>query len=379
MSSQPIKVVEFELPHMDNSGSSTAKAWARTPAPLTTTEKIALKQRIRELLKEKQAVLVAHYYVDSDIQDLAEETGGCVSDSLEMARFGRDHPAQTLVVAGVRFMGETAKILSPEKTILMPDLDATCSLDLGCPADQFSAFCDAHPDRTVVVYANTSAAVKARADWMVTSSIGLKIVEHLHAQGKKILFGPDRHLGDYIQRQTGADMLLWQGSCVVHDEFKAIELELLKKEHPQAKVLVHPESPPAVIALADVVGSTSAMIAAARDMDAPEFIVATDRGILHKMRLAAPGKVFIEAPTAGDSATCKSCAHCPWMAMNGLQGVANVLQTGRNQIQVDPETSRQAVVCIDRMLAFAAQQSMNVRPSADLAKEQQLFAGVGPA
>jgi len=379
MSSQAVKVVEFELPHMDNSGSSTAKAWARTPAPLTSTEKVALKQHIRQLLKEKQAVLVAHYYVDSDIQDLAEETGGCVSDSLEMARFGRDHPAQTLVVAGVRFMGETAKILSPEKTILMPDLDATCSLDLGCPADQFSAFCDAHPDRTVVVYANTSAAVKARADWMVTSSIGLKIVEHLHAQGKKILFGPDRHLGDYIQRQTGADMLLWQGSCVVHDEFKAIELELLKREHPQAKVLVHPESPPAVIALADVVGSTSAMIAAARDMDAPEFIVATDRGILHKMRLAAPGKHFIEAPTAGDSATCKSCAHCPWMAMNGLQGVANVLETGRNQIHVDPQIGRQAVVCIDRMLAFAAQQSMNVRPSADLAREQQLFAGVGPA
>ena len=255
MSSQPVKIVEFELPHLDNSGSSVAQAWARTPAPLAPAEKAALKQRIRELLKEKQAVLVAHYYVDSDIQDLAEETGGCVSDSLEMARFGRDHPAQTLVVAGVRFMGETAKILSPEKTVLMPDLDATCSLDLGCPADQFSAFCDAHPDRTVVVYANTSAAVKARADWMVTSSIGLKIVEHLHKQGKKILFGPDRHLGDYIQRQTGADMLLWQGSCVVHDEFKAIELELLKKEHPQAKVLVHPESPPAVIALADVVGS----------------------------------------------------------------------------------------------------------------------------
>ncbi len=379
MSPQPIKVVEFELPQMDNGTSSTAKAWARTPAPLTPEEKTALKQRIRQLLKEKQAVLVAHYYVDSDIQDLAEETGGCVSDSLEMARFGRDHPAQTLVVAGVKFMGETAKILSPHKTVLMPDLDATCSLDLGCPADKFSAFCDANPDRTVVVYANTSAAVKARADWMVTSSIGLKIVAHLHAQGKKILFGPDKHLGDYIQRQTGADMLLWQGSCVVHDEFKAIELELLKKEHPQAKVLVHPESPPAVIALADMVGSTSAMIAAARSMDAPEFIVATDRGILHKMRLAAPEKIFIEAPTAGDSATCKSCAHCPWMAMNGLQGVANVLATGRNQIHVDPETSRQAVVCIDRMLAFAAQQNLNVRPSADLAKEQPLFGGVGPA
>jgi len=379
MSSQPVKIVEFELPQMDNGSSRTAQAWAKVPATPSATEKIALKQRIRELLKEKKAVLVAHYYVDGDLQDLAQETGGCVSDSLEMARFGRDHPAQTLVVAGVKFMGETAKILSPEKTVLMPDLDATCSLDLGCPADRFSAFCDAHPDRTVVVYANTSAAVKARADWMVTSSIGLKIVAHLHAQGKKILWAPDKHLGDYIQRQTGADMLLWQGSCVVHDEFKALELELLKREHPLAKVLVHPESPAAVIALADVVGSTSALIAAASSLDAPEFIVATDRGILHKMRLAAPGKHFIEAPTAGNSATCKSCAHCPWMAMNGLQNLADVLESGRNQILIEPEISRKAFVCIDRMLTFAAQQNANVRPSADLAKEQQLFSGIGPA
>lgn len=364
---------------MDSGGSCTARAWARVPATPSVAEKIALKERIRQLLKEKQAVLVAHYYVDSDLQDLAEETGGCVSDSLEMARFGRDHPAQTLVVAGVKFMGETAKILSPEKTVLMPDLDATCSLDLGCPADEFSAFCDAHPDRTVVVYANTSAAVKARADWMVTSSIGLKIVAHLHAQGKKILWAPDKHLGEYIQKQTGADMLLWQGSCLVHDEFKAIELELLKKEYPQAKVLVHPESPAAVVALADVVGSTSQMIAAARDMDAQEFIVATDNGILHKMKMAAPGKRFIEAPTAGNSATCKSCAHCPWMAMNGLQNLADVLASGKNEIHVDPQIGRQAFGCIDRMLAFAAQQNANVRPSADLAQEQQLFSGIGPA
>jgi quinolinate synthase len=347
-----------------------------TPTP---EEKSALKERIRRLLKEKQAVLVAHYYVDADLQDLAEETGGCVSDSLEMARFGRDHPAKTLVVAGVKFMGETAKILSPEKTILMPDLDATCSLDLGCPADEFAAFCDAHPDRTVVVYANTSAAVKARADWMVTSSIGLDIVAHLHAQGKKILWAPDKHLGSYIQKKTGADMLLWQGSCLVHDEFKGIELELLKKEHPQAKVLVHPESPEAVVALADVVGSTSQLIAAAQSLDAKEFIVATDNGILHKMKMAAPGKIFIDAPTAGNSATCKSCAHCPWMAMNGLRNLAEVLETGRNEIHVDPEIGRKAYVCIDRMLDFAANRKANVRPSGDLAKEQQLFSGIGPA
>ncbi len=379
MQTQSIKPVEFERPQMNSGTSCTAAAWARVPAALSLDEKNALKERIKRLLKEKQAVLVAHYYVDSDLQDLAEETGGCVSDSLEMARFGRDHPAKTLVVAGVRFMGETAKILSPDKTVLMPDLDATCSLDLGCPADEFAAFCDAHPDRTVVVYANTSAAVKARADWMVTSSIGLDIVAHLHAQGKKILWAPDKHLGAYIQKKTGADMLLWQGSCLVHDEFKAIELEFLKQEHPHAKVLVHPESPEAVVALADVVGSTSQLIAAAQSLDAEEFIVATDNGILHKMKMAAPGKRFIEAPTAGNSATCKSCAHCPWMAMNGLQNLADVLESGRNEILVDQETGRKAFGCIDRMLTFAALKKANVRPSGDLAKEQKLFSGVGPA
>ncbi|MGZ9713970.1 quinolinate synthase NadA [Glaciimonas sp. GNP009] len=379
MPSQLIKTIEFERPQMAQGSSCTAQAWARVAANPTQQEKTELKARIKRLLKEKQAVLVAHYYVDADLQDLAEETGGCVSDSLEMARFGRDHPAQTLVVAGVKFMGETSKILSPHKRVLMPDLDATCSLDLGCPADEFSAFCDAHPDRTVVVYANTSAAVKARADWMVTSSIGLDIVAHLHAQGKKILWAPDKHLGGYIQKKTGADMLLWQGSCLVHDEFKGIELELLRKQHPKAKVLVHPESPQDVVDQADVVGSTSQLIAAAQMLDADEFIVATDNGILHKMRMAAPGKRFIDAPTAGNSATCKSCAHCPWMAMNGLQNLADVLESGSNEIHVDTEVSRKAVICIDRMLDFAAERKANTRPSSDLAQEQTLFSGIGPA
>jgi quinolinate synthase len=373
-----IKTVEFEKPDADGISCVTS-AWAKVPAPVTPQQRLQLKERARALLKEKGAVLVAHYYVDADLQDLAEETGGCVSDSLEMARFGRDHAAKTLVVAGVRFMGETAKILSPDKTILMPDLDATCSLDLGCPVDEFTAFCDAHPDRTVVVYANTSAAVKARADWMVTSSIGLDIVKHLHEQGQKIIWAPDRHLGGYIQQQTGADMLLWQGSCMVHDEFKGIELDLLRAEHPQAKVLVHPESPAAVVAQADVVGSTSQLIAAAVSLDAKEFIVATDNGILHKMRQAAPGKVFIEAPTAGNSATCKSCAHCPWMAMNGLQNLIDVLESGTNEIHVEPATREKAVTCINRMLDFAAAKKANVRPSSDLAAEQKLFSGIGPA
>ena len=373
----PIKTIEYD--HPVAGASCTAQAWARTPAAVSPEQKAALKDRIRALLKERGAVLVAHYYVDGDLQDLAEETGGCVSDSLEMARFGRDHPAKTLVVAGVRFMGETAKILSPEKTILMPDLDATCSLDLGCPADEFAAFCDAHPDRTVVVYANTSAAVKARADWMVTSSIGLDIVAHLHAEGKKILWAPDRHLGSYIQKKTGADMLLWQGSCLVHDEFKGIELDLLKAEYPAAKVLVHPESPANVVDLADVVGSTTQLINAARTMDATTFIVATDNGILHKMRAAAPGKHFIEAPTAGNSATCKSCAHCPWMAMNGLQNLSDVLENLNNEVHVDAEIGKQAVRAIDRMLDFAAAKKAKALPTGQLAQEAQLFSGVGPA
>jgi quinolinate synthase len=376
-----IKPVEYE--HPQDGASCTAHAWARTPATPTPDERVVLKERIKRLLIEKQAVLVSHYYVDADLQDLAEETGGCVSDSLEMARFGRDHPAKTLVVAGVRFMGETAKILSPEKRILMPDLDATCSLDLGCPADEFAAFCDQHPDRTVVVYANTSAAVKARADWMVTSSIGLDIVKHLHEQGKKILWAPDKHLGGYIQKQTGADMLLWQGSCLVHDEFKGVELELLKAQYPDAKILVHPESPANVVALADVVGSTTQIINAAVESDADTFIVATDNGILHKMRAAAPGKRFIEAPTAGNSATCKSCAHCPWMAMNGLRNLAEVLEnmdsSSANEIHVDAEIGKQAVVSINRMLDFAAAKKAKVQPSGDLAKEAKLFSGIGPA
>ena len=349
--------VEYEQPRIAEAGESacsTHQAWARVPVEPTQTERAALKDRIRSLLKSRNAVMVSHYYVHPDLQDLAEETGGIVSDSLEMARFGRDHAAQTLVVSGVRFMGETAKILSPEKRVLMPDLDATCSLDLGCPIAEFSAFCDAHRDRTVVVYANTSAAVKARADWLVTSSCALDIVRALKEQGQKILWAPDRHLGGYIQRETGADMVMWNGACIVHDEFKAFELQALKKEHPQAKVLVHPESPADVVALADAVGSTSGILKAAHEMDAPEFIVATDSGMMHKLRTLNPGKTFIEAPTAGNSATCKSCAHCPWMAMNGLAGLAQVLETGANEVQVDPALGLRARLPIDRMLAFTA-------------------------
>ena len=350
--------VEYEMPQQNaDSGTEVCAikyAWAKVPTEPGPEERAELKDKIRRLLKERNAVMVSHYYVHPDLQDLAEETGGIVSDSLEMARFGRDHPATTLVVSGVRFMGETSKILSPNKTILMPDLGANCSLDLGCPIDAFSAFCDAHPDRTVVVYANTSAAVKARSDWLVTSSCALDIVSALKDKGHKILWAPDRHLGGYIQRETGADMVIWGGSCIVHDEFKAFELQALMQEHPGAKVLVHPESPMDVIALADAVGSTSAILKAARDMDARTFIVATDNGMMHKLRTLNPGKVFLEAPTAGNSATCKSCAHCPWMAMNGLADVARVLETGANEIHIDPSLGERARVPIDRMLAFTS-------------------------
>jgi quinolinate synthase len=364
--------VDYEQPSAAGAACDTRHAWARVPPEPAPAEREALKERIRRLLRERDAVMVSHYYVHPDLQDLAEETGGLVSDSLEMARFGRDHAARTLVVSGVRFMGETAKILSPEKRVLMPDLDATCSLDLGCPADAFSAFCDRHPDRTVVVYANTSAAVKARADWLVTSSCALDVVRALAAEGRKILWAPDRHLGDYIRRETGADMVSWDGACIVHDEFKALELELLKEAHPGAKVLVHPEAPADVIALADAVGSTSGILGAAQRMDAAEFIVATDSGMLHKLRTLNPGKVFIEAPTAGNGATCKSCAHCPWMAMNGLADLARVLETGVGEIHVDPAVGRRARLPIDRMLAFTAGLK-NGQPAGSL------IAGIGAA
>ena len=345
--------IPYEHPDAAQTSCSMVDAWAKQPSEPDFAEKTELIACIKQRLRELDAVLVAHYYVHPDLQDLAEETGGMVSDSLDMANFGHQHKATTIVVAGVRFMGETAKILNPEKRVLMPDIEAECSLDLGCPADEFSAFCDAHPDRTVVVYANTSAAVKARADWMVTSSIAMPIVRHLKEQGEKILWAPDRHLGGYIQEETGADMLLWQGSCVVHDEYKARELLELKAQHPKARVLVHPEAPRAVVKLADVVGSTTQLIRASQQLDAQEFIVATDNGILHKMRILSPLKVFIEAPTAGQGATCRSCSHCPWMAMNGLKNLAEVLETGRNEIQVDPIIITRAVLPIRRMLDFA--------------------------
>jgi len=328
-------------------------------APTHSDSELAqLREAIRAELKARNAVIVAHYYTDPDIQALAEETGGCVADSLEMARFGSQHPADTLIVAGVRFMGETAKILNPEKRVFMPTLEATCSLDIGCPADEFSAFCDQHPDRTVVVYANTSAAVKARADWVVTSSCAEDIIENLDQRGEKILWAPDKHLGSYIQKSTGADMLLWDGSCIVHEEFKARGLEDLKALYPDAAVLAHPESPAAVLELADVVGSTSKLINAVQTLPNKHMIVATDNGIFYKMQQLAPEKILLEAPTAGTGATCRSCAHCPWMAMNGLENLLHVLREGDQEVHVDAHTREQALKPLQRMLDFTAGSSV---------------------
>jgi quinolinate synthase len=320
-------------------------------------ERAELTAKIKAQLKQQNAVMVAHYYTEPELQILADETGGYVSDSLDMARFGNESDAETLVVCGVKFMGETAKILNPEKRILMPDLGANCSLDLGCPEKEFSEFCDAHPDHVVVVYANTSAAVKARADWMVTSGSAVDVIKHLTAEGKKIIWAPDKYLGDYVQKETGADMLIWQGACIVHEEFKGQELEALRAHHPDAKVLVHPESPASVIEQADMVGSTTGIINAVVNMDARKFIIATDTGIFHKIKEAAPNKELIEAPTAGKSATCISCAHCPWMAMNSLRKLAHVLETGENEIFVDNDIVQKARGSIQRLLDFTKEQS----------------------
>lgn len=321
-------------------------------------------EQFKTLLKQHNAVLVAHYYTSPEVQALAEATGGCVSDSLEMARFGKEHPAETLIVAGVKFMGETAKILSPEKRVLMPTLEATCSLDLGCPEQEFAAFCDLHPDREVVVYANTSAAVKARADWVVTSSIALDVVEHLAAQNKKVIWAPDKHLGRYVQKETGADILLWDSACIVHEEFKAKGILDLKAVYPDAAVLVHPESPESVVDLADVVGSTTQIINAAVSMPNETFIVATDKGIFYKLQQLAPGKRFVEAPTAGNGATCSSCAHCPWMAMNELENLVTVFESGDNEIVVDSGIGLKAMVPLNRMLDFAQAMKATVKGNA---------------
>ncbi len=357
---------------MDNTGRLAADTTivrqhldkADPPQILDAAAELKIRNQVVASMRAKNARLVAHYYVNAKLQDLAESTGGIVGDSLEMARFGRNVEADILLVAGVRFMGESAKILSPDKTVLMPTLQATCSLDIACPIDEFAAFCDANPQRKVVVYANTSAAVKARADWVVTSSIAQDVVEHLMDQGEKLIWAPDRHLGNYIQKVTGADMLMWDAACIVHEEFKARGLLDMRKLYPEAAILAHPESPAAVLEIADVIGSTTQIIRAARNLPNKEFIIATDKGIFHKLQQVAPEKCFIIAPTAGNDATCRSCAHCPWMAMNSMQRLLDSLESMSNEIQVDRHLAERAMMPLQRMLDFAATNQLKVRGKA---------------
>tara|TARA_B100000886_G_scaffold61350_4_gene37969 strand:+ start:10504 stop:11487 length:984 start_codon:yes stop_codon:yes gene_type:complete len=309
-------------------------------------------QEIRILLKTHNAKLIAHYYVDESVQKIAEDTGGLVSDSLEMARFGQKQIESTLIVAGVKFMGETAKILSPEKNIYVLDQAATCSLDEGCNFDEFKDFCSMHPDREVVVYANTSAKVKSIADWVVTSSIAVSLVEYLTSLGKKLIWAPDKYLGQYIIDRSGADMILWNGSCIVHEEYKFSELKKMIHDYPDCDVLVHPESPRSIISLADVVGSTSRLIQASQDSKKKYIIVATEKGIFYQMKKLSPNKIFIEAPTAGEGASCKSCGRCPWMKLNSLDKILSVFADNKNQIHIPKHIINDAQKSISRMVSF---------------------------
>mgnify|MGYP001360461268 FL=1 len=309
-------------------------------------------EKIKNIVIEENIYLISHYYTDPKIQKITEELNGCVSDSLQMAKAGSISDSQTIIVSGVKFMGETAKILSPEKTIIMPTLEATCSLDLGCPADDFKNFCESYPDREIVVYANTSAEVKALADWVVTSSIALEVVDYLDSEGKKILWAPDKHLGSYIRNQTKADMIMWDGACVVHEEFKHEGLKKLIKLHPDAEILVHPESPSSVVDLADCVGSTSQLINHANLSEAKKFVVATDKGIFYQLLKNNPEKEFYEAPTAGNGATCNSCSMCPWMGMNSIMNLYDAVKNKTHEISLDKKIMKEARISLDRMVNF---------------------------
>tara|TARA_B100000953_G_scaffold281305_1_gene258703 strand:- start:4155 stop:5135 length:981 start_codon:yes stop_codon:yes gene_type:complete len=315
--------------------------------------------KTKTLLKENNAKLIAHYYVDKTVQRLAEDTGGFVSDSLEMARYGTEQKETTLIVAGVRFMGETAKILNPNKKILVLDHEATCSLDEGCNYEEFKNFCKKSKDREVVVYANTSAKVKSIADWVVTSSIAVSLVEHLTSLGKKLIWGPDKYLGNYIIDHTGADMLLWDGSCVVHEEYKTRELKQLILKYPNCEVLVHPESPRSIIQLADVVGSTTKLIEASKMSNKKYIIVATEKGIFYQMKKYSPNKIFLEAPTSGEGATCKSCGRCPWMKLNTPDKILNIFNSKENEIILSNDIIEKANKPIQRMVNFRTKQFIN--------------------
>ncbi len=305
----------------------------------------ALIDEIRRLKAERDAAIMAHYYTDGEIQDIADVVG----DSLALAQKARTLPNRVIVLCGVHFMGETAKILCPDKTVLVPDIEAGCSLADSCPAPEFEAFVKAHPGHTVVSYVNTSAAVKALTDVVVTSSNARQIVEALPPD-EKIIFGPDRNLGNYINSETGRKMLLWDGACHVHEQFSLDAIIRLKREHPEAKLLVHPECKKAVTLLADHVGSTASLLKYAQESPAREFIVATESGILHKMRQSCPDKTFIAAPP--EQAGC-ACNNCSYMKLNTLEKLRDCLRDLSPEIHVDEEVAARAIRPIERMLAMS--------------------------
>ncbi len=305
----------------------------------------ALIDEIRRLKAERDAAIMAHYYTDGEIQDIADVVG----DSLALAQKARTLPNRVIVLCGVHFMGETAKILCPDKTVLVPDTEAGCSLADSCPAPEFEAFVKAHPGHTVVSYVNTSAAVKALTDVVVTSSNARQIVEALPPD-EKIIFGPDRNLGNYINSETGRKMLLWDGACHVHEQFSLDAIIRLKREHPEARLLVHPECKKAVTLLADHVGSTASLLKYAQESPAREFIVATESGILHKMRQSCPDKTFIAAPP--EQAGC-ACNNCSYMKLNTLEKLRDCLRDLSPEIHVDAEVAARAIRPIERMLAMS--------------------------
>ncbi len=305
----------------------------------------SLRSEVLRLKEERDAVILAHYYQKGEIQDVADFIG----DSLALAQIARTLPNRVIVLCGVHFMGETAKILCPDKTVLVPDVNAGCSLADSCPADEFEAFIKAHPGHKVVSYVNTSAAVKALTDVVVTSSNARKIVESLPAD-EKIIFGPDRNLGNYINSVTGRQMLLWDGACHVHEQFSLEKLMELKRENPDALVLAHPECKKPLLLLADKVGSTKALLDFAKASDARRFIVVTESGILHQMRKECPGKEFIPAPP--QEAGC-ACNDCSFMKLNTMEKLRDCLRDLAPAIEVDPEVAARAVRPIERMLALS--------------------------
>lgn len=310
-------------------------------------EGIDLKKEIRRLCREKNAVIMAHYYTEGEIQDLADFVG----DSLALAQKAAQTEADIIVMCGVHFMGETNKILCPDKKVLVPDLNATCSLAESCPADAFKSFVQAHPEHTVVSYVNTTAATKAVTDIVVTSSNARQIVDSF-PQDAKIIFGPDRNLGNYINSITGRNMLLWDGACHVHERFSVEKIVALKNEHPGALVLAHPECKGPVLKVADKVGSTAALLKFAIQNEAQEFIVATESGILHEMQKACPQKTFIPAPP--NDSTC-ACNECNYMRLITLPKLYNCLKYEWPTIEVDAEIAEQAVKPIRKMLDLSAE------------------------